>query len=334
MTTVGRTGMVAAGCLLAAMLSAAGCSDDPATQTGTAPAEANAHKVDTLDLGRGETMKLVRIPHGEFTMGSPPTTPSRGDDEGPRRQVTISRPFYMGVTEVTRGQFAAFVTDTAYRTTAEKEGWAYAFDGVIWRKVEGISWRKPGFEQTDGHPAVCVSWDDAAAFCTWVARKTGRRAGLPTEAQWEYACRGGTAARFGFGDNGKVLHRYANTCDRSCTLDLPWRDHNHDDGHDRTAPAGSYKANLFGLHDMHGNVWEWCGDWYAESYLPPGLAGTATAVRDPKGPNAGTARVLRGGSWYDTEPLCRAACRLWDLPHSRSVTIGFRLVVLADDGGK
>ena len=326
MKTVGRTGIVAAGCLLHVLLWAAGCSDDPADRATTAPAGGNSGNYHTLDLGRGATMQFVLIPAGKFIMGSPTTAPGRGDDEGPRRHLAITRPFLMGRTEVTRGQFAAFAADSGYRTTAETAGWAYAFDGSIWREVNGISWRNPGFRQTDAHPVVCVSWVDASAFCAWLGGKTGQAVSLPTEAQWEYACRGGTAARFGFGDNGMVMHRYANYCDRSCTLALAWRDADHDDGHDRTAPVGRYQANLFGLYDMHGNAWEWCRDWYAERYA-------GADVRDPTGPSAGTARVLRGGSWYGPRQLCRAAYRLWDLPNSRNCTAGFRVVVSVQEKG-
>ena len=311
MKTTGRIGIVMTALL--SLLLVTGCSDDDDSDTN-----------DTLTLAPGVTMKLVLIPSGTFTMGSPETEKYRSDDEGPQRQVTMSSPFYMGVTEVTRGQFAAFVADSGYKTTAEKEGWAYAYDGRNWGKVTGASWRKVGFQQTDTHPVVCVSWDDATAFCTWLKGKTGRSVQLPTESQWEYACRAGTTTRFSFGDSDDDLHKHANYCDRSCTLDLPWKDKDHDDGYGFTSPAGSYKANAWGLYDMHGNVWEWCADWYADSYAN-------ADTRDPKGPAHGSARVLRGGSWNDIPQGCRAAVRGGDSPGGR-LYFGFRVVVVSGLG--
>ena len=312
MKTTGRIGIVMTALL--SLLLVTGCSDDDDSDTN-----------DTLTLAPGVTMKLVLIPSGTFTMGSPETEKYRSDDEGPQRQVTMSSPFYMGVTEVTRGQFAAFVADSGYKTTAEKEGWAYAYDGRNWGKVTGASWRKVGFQQTDTHPVVCVSWDDATAFCTWLKGKTGRSVQLPTESQWEYACRAGTTTRFSFGDSDDDLHKHANYCDRSCTLDLPWKDKDHDDGYGFTSPAGSYKANAWGLYDMHGNVWEWCADWYADSYAN-------ADTRDPKGPAHGSARVLRGGSWYNNPQLCRAAIRVRSTTGYRNGYRGFRVVVVSGLG--
>ena len=143
---------------------------------------------------------------------------------------------------------------------------------------------------------------------------------LPTEAQWEYACRAGTISRFSFGDRDSDLHRYGNYADRSNTDSLSWQDETHTDEHDKTAPVGSDKPNAWGLYDMHGNVWEWCSDWYDEDY-PSG------SVVDPTGANTGSNRVVRSGSWYSGARYCRSANRSWDAPGDRWVNLGFRLAL-------
>jgi len=141
----------------------------------------------TVKLFDTESMKLVKVPAGKFTMGSPTGERHRTRDkrESPQREVAISRDFHMGICEVTRGQFAAFVKDSKYVTQAEREGWTFAWTGRLWDKVAGASWKKVGFEQTDAHPALCVSFDDAVAFCRWMSKKTSKAVRLPTEAQWE-----------------------------------------------------------------------------------------------------------------------------------------------------
>ena len=181
-------------------ISVISCNQNAHQPTGTTKAAGNAPtdriadipKEMTIDLGNKVTMKLVRIPSGKFMMGSP-----AGDcwsrDQGPQHEVTLSKPFCMGVCLVTRGQFAAFVADKGYKTGAEKDGWSWAFDGKgTWYKIHGAQWRKPGFDQTNEHPVVCVSHDDALTFCEWLSKKAGRTVRLPTEAQWEYSCRAGT----------------------------------------------------------------------------------------------------------------------------------------------
>ena len=140
------------------------------------------------DLGNGT--KLVLVPAGKFMMGSADREVGRQIDEGPVHEVTISKPFQMGFSNVTRGQFAAFVRQTGYKTDAEKGGLVVAWDGFDLKMVKGASWTKPGFDQADDHPVVCVSHDDAMAYCAWLSRKTGRTVTLPTEAQFEYAARG------------------------------------------------------------------------------------------------------------------------------------------------
>jgi formylglycine-generating enzyme required for sulfatase activity len=204
--------------------------DTLAAPTVAAPAEL------TLDVGGGVTMKMVLIPAGKFMMGE-------GTDQ---HEVTLSKPFYMGVTEVTQAQYEAVM-------------------GMNPSQFKGAT-----------NPVETVSWNDAAEFCKKLSEKTRQAVRLPTEAEWEYACRAGTQTAFSFGDDPSTLGDYA------------WWDGNSDK---TTHPVGQKKPNSWGLYDMHGNVWEWCADWYGEYPKGP--------VTDPSGPATGYGgRVLRGGAWY------------------------------------
>ncbi len=282
-----------------------------------------------LDLGNKLTMKLVRIPAGKFTMGSPETEKGRDDDET-QHEATISKAFHMGRTHVTVDQFAAFVKDTGYKTDAEKDGWAFTVkiaDGAfVVKEADGAPWRKPGFDQKGDHPVVQVSWNDAVAFCDWLSKKSGKPVRLPTEAEWEYACRAGTKTAYPWGDKPDDGKGHANAADQALkkalhnTPDLPdERFFSWDDGFVFTSPAGSFKPNAFGLYDMIGNAWQWCGDWYGDY--------AKGAQIDPAGPPAGEGRVLRGGSWNDYPRHCRSAYRLWSAPDYRSIDNGIRVVV-------
>ena len=249
-------------------------------------------KQKTIDLGDGVTMEFVLIPAGSFDMGSPSSERNRHDDEGPVHRVTVSKGFWMGQTEVTRGQFAAFALEGRYKTDAEKEGWAYAWNGTSWGKVEGASWRNPGFNQGDTHPVVCVSWNDAKAFCDWLSRKEGRSYRLPSEGEWEYACRAGTDTAYQWGDSPDGGGGWCNYADLTLRDRLSWSGvANVRDGYVHTAPVAQFSANAFGLYDMHGNVWEWCNDWYDKNYY------SSSPEVDPQGPSSGVYRVVRGGSW-------------------------------------
>ena len=283
-----------------------------------------------VELSDSQTIKLVKIPAGKFLMGSLPSEKPRTRDgrESPRREVTISRDFHMSVFEVTRGQFAAFVKDAKYLTQAEHEGWAYAWNGHVWTKVAGASWKKTGFAQTDGHPVVCVSFDDAIAFCRWLSKKISKAVRLPTEAQWEYACRAGTQTAYAWGDEWDKGKGWANAADATAKKRYRgWRTFPWEDGYIYTAPVGTYRANAFGLHDMHGNAWEWCADWYARDYYKKGKK------LDPTGPESGSQRVVRGGGWMSSPPRCRSAgrggCELrgWYCDY----ILGFRIVIEPDD---
>jgi len=284
-----------------------------------------------LDLGNKVTMKLVQIPAGKFSMGSPETEKDRKEDET-QHEVTISKPFYMGVPHVTVDQFAAFVKDSGYKTDAEKAGSSLGIenrDGVLSpKKMDGCSWRNPSFNQKGDHPVVQVSWNDAKAFCDWLSKKTGKTVALPTEAQWEYACRAGTKTAYPWGDNPDDGTGWANGADQSFKKTVPnapagMKVFNWDDGFVYTSPVGSFKANAFGLYDMIGNVGQWCGDCYGNCEK-----GAAT---DPTGAGTGSYnhRVHRGGSWCNGPTVFRSAYRnLGYAPGRREVNIGFRVVVV------
>jgi len=227
----------------------------------------------TLDLGKGVSLKLVRIRPGKFIMGSPDSEKGRGKDEGPQHEVTISKPFYMGLTEVTQAQYEAVM-------------------GTNPSKFKGPT-----------NPVDRVSLTDASDFCRKLSEKCGRTVRLPTEAEWEYACRAGSKTAFFFGDTDAGLADYA------------WFANNSAGG---THPVAQKKPNAWGLYDMLGNEKEWCADWYG-----PYAAGAAV---DPKGP-ASSDSGLRGGGWSGGWYTCRAASRLMQWYDNRSGDFGFRVVV-------
>ncbi len=197
----------------------------------------------TLNLAKGVTMKLVRIPAGKAVLGSPKSEKGRGYGEE-QHVAVIPKAFYLGATEVTIEQFAAFVDATGYKTFAEQHNSATIWKGS-WVMVNGASWRKPSleFKSTPKHPVMCMNWADAIAFCKWAAKKTGRPVRMPTEVEWEYACRAGAGTRFCFGEDEKALGQYA------------WC---KDNAGNSPHPVARKKPNKWGLYDMHGNVSEWC----------------------------------------------------------------------------
>ncbi|HEY5315566.1 MAG TPA: formylglycine-generating enzyme family protein [Pirellulales bacterium] len=300
-------------------------------------------------------MKLVLVPAGTFMMGAeedrsdtlnyfPYCDPKWLDGEPPRHRVRITKPFYMGQYEVTLGQFLMFYHGAGYKTDIERDG-RPSRGYVNNRLVESSNWRPwaPGWQIGMDHPAVYVSWNDATAFCRWLSTKEGKTYRLPTEAEWEYACRAGTNSRYFFGNNPEALVRYANVADwdrraesekdggkstianydkdgkmTDTTTPYPWLSRR--DGYAWTAPVGKFQPNAFGLYDMHGNAWEWCSDWYGEDYY------ANSPVDDPKGPSAGSSRVSRGGGFYNTPVNLRCALRDYGLPASRACSFGFRVV--------
>jgi formylglycine-generating enzyme required for sulfatase activity len=265
----------------------------PATETAETRLVAKVKEVAGMDL--------VRIPAGEFYMGSEKGDTDAYDNEKPRHKVRISGPFWLGKYKVTVGQFKRFVGATNYETEAEK-----AKDKWTWRKP---GYSDTGFDQTDEHPVVCVSWNDARAYCAWVAEKTGAKVRLPREAEWEYSCRARSTTKdwvttkYYFGDNVADLGDYAWYADNA----KPYG----------TRPCGQKKPNAFGLYDMHGLAWEWCDDG-KRTY-------SDDAESDPVG--AGASRVIRGGSFNFDPRYCRAALRFDDAPSNRFGILGFRVLV-------
>jgi formylglycine-generating enzyme required for sulfatase activity/tetratricopeptide (TPR) repeat protein len=267
-------------------------------------------------------MKLVLIPAGRFMMGALPTEEGRLQDET-YCDVQISRPFYLGAYEVTRGQFRRFVEATGYQTDAEKSAtgaMGYNEQTGQFEASRLYSWRNTGYPQADDHPVVNVSWEDAKAFCEWLSRTEGKTYRLPSEAEWEYACRAGTTTRYWSGDREEDLLAVDNVADAALKRKFPSIDAARgEDGDLFTVPVGKRRANPWGLFDMHGNVTEWCADLYGA---------TLTGGRDPDGPPNGSQRVQRGGSWSDGPRDCRAARRPSRPPHSCNSSTGFRVVLL------
>jgi sulfatase modifying factor 1 len=260
-------------------------------------------------------MEFVLIPAGTFLMGSPDSDKQASGNEKPQHRVMISQPFYLGKYPVTVGQFEAFVDAEGYKTDAEK-------DGKFVQKPAS-TWRNPGFKQGKNHPVVKVSWNDAVAFCKWLSTKEGRNFQLPTEAQWEYACRAKTTTRYSFGDDEDDLKDYANIADASLKAkckDATWAK-GWDDGYPFTAPVGKFKPNAFGLYDMQGNVWQWCQDYYDDKFYQNSEINDPVNIKRPD-PDR---RVLRGGSWSYEPRSCRAAYRNWHEPANRNLNYGFRV---------
>ena len=258
-----------------------------------------------------------------FTMGC---KQGRDDVEGgcdgnekPEHKVTLTQPYKLAKTEVTVAQFRAFVEAKGYKTTAEKQGSCWSLDAKgDWDEVKGNSWRKLGFKQGDDHPVACVSWEDANAYVAWLSKETEKSYRLPTEAEWEYAARGGKEGAYPWGQKGNAGCEYANMADKKAKEKFSgWTITDCNDGYIYTASVASFKPTSFGLHDMHGNVWEWVSDRYG--------AYAAEPQQDPQGADKGTYRVLRGGSWFDRGRLCRSAYRSHNDPALRYRNYGFRL---------
>ena len=301
----------------------------PGEPVSVAPVKGNHKEVVEGSLtGQTRTntmgMTLVYIPAGSFRMGSPETEVGRDKDEGPAHQVTITRAYWMGQTEVTVGHFRAFVTHTDYVTEAQRQGGARDVAGES-DKDPQLTWENPRFWQTDREPVVCVSWNDAQAFCAWLSKIEDAVYRLPTEAQWEYACRARTASAFQWGPHPDQGSGWCNAADLTAKHTYPSRaTFNWHDGLTYTGSVGKRRPNIWNLYDMHGNVWEWVQDRYFENYY------TATPITNPSGPRSGGMRVMRGGSWYSKPESSRSASRHWDRPTAAVNDIGFRVIMEVD----
>src|SRR5579872_657617 len=295
-------------------------------------------------------MKLVLIPSGEFRMGAEedPTDTLKAfpyaqrrwlEGELPEHTVRIKKPFYMGAYEVTIQEFLSFSDAAKYKTDAERDvkpSWGYDAKGKL---IESPTFRpsRPGWEQSKDEPVTYISWNDAVAFCKWLSQKEGKKYRLPTEAEWEYACRAGSRTRFWNGNKPEDLVSIGNVADtdlksrwpnaviegndkngRVATISFPFL--SQKDAYAFAAPVGKFKPNPFGLYDMHGNVWEWCQDWYDKGYY------AKSPADDPQGPPAGSMRAIRGGGWNLTPVDARSAFRVGRPPTFRFSSIGFRFV--------
>ena len=294
-----------------------------------------------VDLGGGVKMELVLIPAGEFKMGSAESAEDTAaffkktygedllkadffKDEHPQHRARITKPFYLGTYHVTRGQFRQFVAESGYKMDAEgnmKGAVGWDPEKKVFGLNEKYSWRNAGFEQTDEHPVVNVSWNDAVEFCKWLSKKEGKTYRLPTEAEWEYACRAGTTTRYYSGDDPETLAKVANVADAAAKAKFPdWKyTIKANDGYVFTAPVGKFKPNGFGLYDMHGNAYQWCADWHGAEYY------AKSPADDPTGPDSGNDRVLRGGSWGLGPCFSRSAVRNRYSPGYRNFGAGFRV---------
>lgn len=264
----------------------------------------------SFELAPGVKLEMVLVRHGTFQQGSPTTESKRGEDEA-QRQVTLTRDYYIGKFAVTCLQFDAFVTAKHYRTEAESgPSGGYGWDGTALKQDKQFSWRTPGFDQSDDQPATTVTYADAMAFCDWLSRKIRRRFELPTEAQWEYACRARTISAWHNGD------------DELRASEIAWF---KPLAQNTTHPVGSLKPNAWGIY-IGGNVYEWCRDWYA----PYGKAPVSDPEQTNKNLSDKPRRVLRGGSWLREARYTRSAARYRNDAGSRNADNGFRVMTLAE----
>jgi formylglycine-generating enzyme len=283
--------------------------------------------------GKGETGAMVLLEGGSFLMGTEDSDGFPADGEGPVRRVEVD-PYWIDPVAVSNERFAVFADETGYATDAERYGWSFVFAGLLpddfpdtrgvaqapwWRQVLGAEWRHPEGPQSDlegrmDHPVVHVSWTDAVAFCNWAGLR------LPSEAEWEFAARGGLEQkRFPWGDEREPggehrMNVWQGRFPAENTLD---------DGHLGTCPVDAFPPNGFGLHNTSGNVWEWCADWFDPSFH----AAPDAPRKNPAGPPTGQAKVTRGGSYLCHDSYCnryRVAARNSNEPHDSTGNLGFR----------
>jgi len=276
----------------------------------------------------GSTDGMIQLDSGRFLMGTDNSEGFPADGEGPIREVTLDG-FYLDAAPVTNDQFEEFIRKSGYRTESEQFGWSFVFQGHLtaeyirvqgvdwWCKVDGANWKQPegpgsGIAGRPHHPVVHVSWNDALAYCEWAGKR------LPTEAEWEYAARGGLEQKiFPWGDELTPEGRHL------CNIwqgEFPHHD-TAEDGYSAPAPVDAFPPNGYGFLTITGNAWEWCGDWFHPSYH-------VTATRkNPVGPPSGSQKVMKGGSYLCHASYCnryRVAARTANTPDSATTNIGFR----------
>jgi formylglycine-generating enzyme required for sulfatase activity len=269
-------------------------------------------------------LTLLWIPPGRFWMGSPETEPQRRDSESPQHLVQLQG-FFMSQTPITQAQWrevAGWKEGPGEQWGREMKTDPSRFQSKEWPEVNEVRLLQ-GESNTDQRPVELVSWEDAMEFCYRLSKRTGRTYTLPSEAQWEYACRAGTTTPFCFGDmisselaNYDGNYAYANGSKGICR--------------EQTTPVGMFPANAWGLHDMHGNVWEWCLDEWHKSYdgVPTDGRAWVDAAEGEKSKEPAKTKLLRGGSWSDLPGGCRSASRNHHDPDYAFFSIGFRVVCL------
>lgn len=261
----------------------------------------------------GLNIEMVFVEGGTFTMGC--TSEQENDckdNEKLSHSVTVSN-FYIGKYEVTLAQFKAFIDDTGYKTDADKEGWSYILIGRTWEKKKEVNWKSDVSGNTRSqseynHPVIHVSWNDVKSYCDWLSRKTRKMYRLPTEAEWEFAARGGAST----GSATATKYAGSNSID-----EVAWY---VDNSGNKTHAVGQKTPNELGIYDMSGNVWEWCSDWYGNY--------SSSSQTNPVGAATGSFRVLRGGGWGSSASYCRVSFRISNSPGSRYYYYGFRLVLV------
>jgi sulfatase modifying factor 1 len=275
--------------------------------------------------------EMVAIPAGTYLMGSSPEALAAAGviepfaaSEQPAREVTIPRAFAIGKHPVTRSQYAEFVKGTGRGATPACWSWNTAAGAYQFQ--DDLTWRDPGFPQTTEDPVVCVSWDDAQAYVAWLSDTTGQAYRLPGEAEREYVGRAATHNTWPWEGAAQEICTHGNVSDLSrlaahtATQRSEQTVFDCEDGYVYTSPVGSFQANAFGVHDTLGNVWEWTGDCFVDSYASPRDAAALPASSDPC-----DKRALRGGSWFTLTFLNRPAARYGAAPGDRSGHVGFRV---------
>ncbi len=310
------------------------CAPGRKAKRASEPTTVARNGASRTQAGPGASAGMVRMESGTFLMGSDSPEAWAADGEGPVRRVVLS-PFLIDACAVTNREFQAFVEATGYRTEAERFDWSYVFHAFVskralkkgdfrpldglgwWYGVAGACWRRPegpgsNVRKRLDHPVVHVSWNDASAYCSWAGKR------LPTEAEWEYAARGGLEQkRYPWGDELTPDGRHR------CNI---WQgrfpDHNTaEDGYTGTAPVRAFRPNGYGLYNMSGNIWEWCGDWFSPDHR------TKEESTNPTGPEIGEQKVMKGGSHLCHDSYCnryRVAARTGNTPDSSTSHCGFR----------